>query len=135
MPVRRLGRRGILCFGDSLTEGHTHVDGALTYRPYSAELDALLSAPWPKCANFGVSGEKTASMKARFPQALRAAQDVFGVVPRVVVILGGTNDLGDGAKHRGLCAGQSVDYAAVSYYYTLNLVSVTLIKGVRHRPC
>jgi lysophospholipase L1-like esterase len=90
--------RVVLCFGDSLTEGLVRSGDPLS--PYSDHLAMRLS----RCAvgsatpaiviNAGLSGETTEPMARRLDGIL---QFLFKakVVPDIVLILGGTNDLGD----------------------------------------
>lgn len=97
-------RRGILCFGDSLTEGYCVEAEAnwlplgplqkRVFRPYSDHLERrLIEAGWqPLVINRGCSGERTDSMLQRLPRVLKElSADVVEV--NAVLILAGTNDL------------------------------------------
>ena len=77
----------VLCFGDSLTEGYQSM--MCEFTPYSAELSKLLGPAVPVLTS-GVCGEKTGKMLHRLDGVL--ANPAVGT-PKVVVILGGTNDL------------------------------------------
>jgi len=88
-----LGRGVILCFGDSLTEGYC--DSGCRMRPYSDRLEEVLrkaASGLPSVViSAGVSGETTKQMLRRLPCFLASSQKID-----VVLILGGTNDLGRG---------------------------------------
>jgi len=90
--------RGILCFGDSLTKGLAP-DLSPTewekYWPYSKQLIKLVSQYFhndtnliPKVVDDGVNGEMVSRMKHRI--TLLLTKNLYDVV----IILGGTNDLG-----------------------------------------
>jgi lysophospholipase L1-like esterase len=76
----RLGPPGktenrVVFFGDSITEGWGNIDGEFfAARPF---------------VNRGISGQTTSQMLVRF------RQDVIGLRPAAVVILGGTNDIAE----------------------------------------
>jgi lysophospholipase L1-like esterase len=76
----RLGPPGttenrVVFFGDSITEGWGNIDGEFfAAKPY---------------VNRGISGQTTSQMLVRF------RQDVIGLKPAAVVILGGTNDIAE----------------------------------------
>lgn len=80
----------ILCFGDSLTRGlYVAPDGEWRkVHPYSLRLNDLLRNESTSVAA-GVNGELTKDMVERLPGELAA-----NPATRIVVILGGTNDLG-----------------------------------------
>lgn len=81
----------ILCIGDSLTEGFPGKGkGGMT--PYSNRLSQILRNKGVNVSivNAGVSGQRTASMAQRLPGLLARAHPKFGLV----LVLGGTNDLG-----------------------------------------
>ena len=81
----------ILAFGDSLTEGWTNF--GREFHPYSCKLHSLLQSICKSksfnIVNRGISGETTDQMKTRLPRVL----DKDGPF-ELVIILGGTNDLG-----------------------------------------
>lgn len=97
----------IICFGDSLTEGLTILNGKLDFYPYSKTLQKLLSrngnllkqAKQNKTIynvyNEGKSGERViGEMTARLPRVLlKETDNSRGSVFDWVIILGGTNDL------------------------------------------
>jgi len=102
-PLALEGYKLILCFGDSLTEGFCQ-SGTL-YRPYSdrlqerlQELAAEAGRAAPEVVNAGLSGEKTGAMLRRLPRFLKRWEDpderLFEGQVSLVLILGGTNDLG-----------------------------------------
>ena len=79
----------ILAFGDSLTEGWC--DFGTKFHPYTRKLQALIPALSKSVdvVNRGVSGETTDQMSERLPLVLNK-DGPFDLV----IILGGTNDLG-----------------------------------------
>lgn len=92
------GGRGILCFGDSLTKGLAP-DLSPTewekYWPYTKQLKILISKHFnndtsviPKIVDDGINGELVSRMKHRISFLL--SKSLYDVV----VVLGGTNDLG-----------------------------------------
>lgn len=84
----------IICFGDSLTAGFqtpTPENQGAVETPYGGFLQEALG-PRATVAVSGICGEMTGEMLMRF----RA--DVLAHHPAFVVILGGTNDLGWGAR-------------------------------------
>lgn len=86
----------LLCFGDSLTEGHT--GGFCTVmKPYGDVLQSLMSADCVcgRVVVSGTSGEETSSMISRLESQLRKA-DRESQHFSLVVLLGGTNDVGRG---------------------------------------
>jgi lysophospholipase L1-like esterase len=96
--------RTLLCFGDSLTHG---TDRPHSVHPYALHLSELLkrpvvqgnghgslqtdNVPLGAVVENGWPGELTGSMVNRLPNALKTAHN-----PGLVVILGGTNDIGQG---------------------------------------
>lgn len=82
---QKLQMKKLIAFGDSLTRGYQ------TYQetPYIDFLKPLLGEEWI-LENKGINGELTTQMLARFER------DVIRHRPDVVVILGGTNDIGWG---------------------------------------
>jgi lysophospholipase L1-like esterase len=80
----------LIAFGDSLTRGYQTGSGRGTLEtPYVDYLKPLLGNNWI-LENKGINGELTGDMLTRFQR------DVIGHKPDVVVILGGTNDIGWG---------------------------------------
>lgn len=81
----------ILAFGDSLTEGWC--DFGAKFHPYTRKLQSLIQARAKSksvdIVNRGVSGEMTEQMSTRLPLVLNK-DGPFDLV----IILGGTNDLG-----------------------------------------
>lgn len=81
----------ILAFGDSLTEGWCSFGAK--FHPYTSKLQSLLQSLCKSksfnIVNRGVSGETTDQMNSRLPVVL----DKDGPLD-LVIILGGTNDLG-----------------------------------------
>ena len=82
-PVR------ILAFGDSLTEGWCH--SGTKFHPYTRKLQSLIQSLSKSVdiVNKGVSGETTEQMSDRLPLVLNK-DGPFDLV----IILGGTNDIG-----------------------------------------
>lgn len=82
----------ILAIGDSLTEGYA---GKWTTTPYTAVLESHFKGS-PPVLNYGCSGETTTQIKARFDQIVPDLQEdaVTGHSLSVVILLGGSNDLG-----------------------------------------
>lgn len=81
----------ILAFGDSLTHG-----SSTPYRkphPYAIKLKEYM--PLSNIVEMGVPGEVTSSMMERLKVTLHKTNDV----PSVVVLLGGTNDIGRGLSN------------------------------------
>lgn len=70
----------IICHGDSLTEGG-HIEKAYTW---TSLLEHNLMVP---VLNRGISGDTTAGMLSRLPYEVTQQQ------PRIVILMGGTNDL------------------------------------------
>ncbi len=89
--------RRILCFGDSLTEGYTFQSSG-KFHPYSINLSKILQDHGLGeivVETAGVSGERVvASMTHRLDMLLKKAKHPYDWV----IILGGTNDLGEGKK-------------------------------------
>lgn len=87
MAVRPVVR--ILAFGDSLTEGWC--DFGTKFHPYTRKLQTLIQSLSKSVdvVNRGVSGERTDQMSDRLPLVLNR-DGPFDLV----IILGGTNDLG-----------------------------------------
>jgi lysophospholipase L1-like esterase len=85
----KLPMKKLIAFGDSLTRGHQ------TYKetPYIDFLKPLLGKGWV-LENKGINGELTTQMLTRFER------DVMRHRPDVVVILGGTNDIGWGIDNK-----------------------------------
>ncbi len=84
----------IVCFGDSLTLGYqspTPRDPFAESIPYGHYLQEWLGKRGRVMVK-GVCGETTQDMRVRFHQ------DVLAHVPQIVIILGGTNDLGCGMR-------------------------------------
>jgi len=78
----------VLAFGDSLTHGFT--DGnPKNNHPYSSLLSEFLGTD-DAVLEHGVNGERTSSMRTRLPSLLASIDKKI----EVVIILGGTNDLG-----------------------------------------
>ncbi len=80
----------ILCFGDSLTAGYQAPDPAYPYAeeiPYGHVLQEYLGERG-RVEVSGICGEVTGEMVLRFRAAVLERR------PQVVIILGGTNDLG-----------------------------------------
>jgi len=86
--------RGILCFGDSLTKGLSpEKDEWEKYHPYSIQLSRLINNHFNNVTNIkvvddGVNGEMTSIMNHRITLIL--SKTLYDVV----IVLGGTNDLG-----------------------------------------
>lgn len=88
----------ILTFGDSLTEGLTKNETfSPVFHPYSLELQKLL--PEAVVVESGQSGEEVGHMLGRLKKYLLQADPHRR--PAVVVILGGTNDIGIARLHAG----------------------------------
>eukprot|EP00931_Biecheleriopsis_adriatica_P036994 TRINITY_DN21238_c0_g1_i2.p1 TRINITY_DN21238_c0_g1~~TRINITY_DN21238_c0_g1_i2.p1 ORF type:complete len:269 (+),score=54.02 TRINITY_DN21238_c0_g1_i2:16-822(+) len=88
------GRKAILCFGDSLTQGLSRCGQPLT--PYSSRLEEILvhqatGKTAPLILNAGVSNEKTKEMCIRLRRIVEEYDGLLGMV----LIWGGTNDLED----------------------------------------
>ncbi len=80
----------IVCFGDSLTLGYqtpTPWDPCVDHIPYGTYLQEWLGARGEVLVR-GICGETTQDMKMRF------MHDVLRPQPHLVIIIGGTNDLG-----------------------------------------
>lgn len=123
--------RTILCFGDSLTFGtnrQTQLLSPLHPHAYAKHLSELLRRPLvtsdgngnlKKQEEFtsnsaivenGWPGEVTSHMWSRLPDTLKKAKD-----PQLVIILGGTNDIGAGESKENIVANlQSMHYAALN---------------------
>ena len=90
--LERDGGVTLLAFGDSLTRGYTLESGAIVYTPYADALAAALGGSVRvECA--GVVGEQTPAMLVRLQHYLEAHTPTMY---RLVLLLGGTNDLGAG---------------------------------------
>jgi len=95
-------RSAVLCFGDSLTAGLSR--RGLPLRPYSARLEGQLAGPGGTALsiiNAGVCGETTKDMCRRLRELLSQYDEAIAAV----LILGGTNDLGDDDLTPGLTLG------------------------------
>lgn len=90
---------GIVCFGDSLTEGYQSSSpmSDVGFTPYGQWLQEHLGERGTVFIR-GVCGETTQQMIERFPG------DVLALHPGYVVILGGTNDLGWGLPPKTVLA-------------------------------
>jgi lysophospholipase L1-like esterase len=76
------GEGSIAALGDSITAGYRTEDA------YPARLGAWRGVP---VHNFGKSGDTTEGMLSRLPALLET-----GPLPQVVIVMGGTNDIGRG---------------------------------------
>ena len=88
----------IVCFGDSLTLGYQSPSPGSPFVesiPYGTELQEWLGGEGQVLVR-GVCGETTQDMRLRFQE------DVLAPSPKVVIILGGTNDLGLGISPAGI---------------------------------
>ena len=123
--------RTILCFGDSLTFGTNRQKQLLSPlhpHSYAKRLSILLGRPQvtsdgngnlKKQEEFtsnnavvenGWPGEMTNHMWSRLPGAIQSSKD-----PQVIIILGGTNDIGQGeSKERIVANLQSMHYIALN---------------------
>ena len=93
-----------LCFGASLVEGFTIVNNALEFRPYTVRLKKLLSDHL-NCSvevdNMGISGDCVVPYMAdRFKKTLSSSSKQYDWI----LILGGTNDLGQGIDYNTILA-------------------------------
>ncbi|HWR41373.1 MAG TPA: GDSL-type esterase/lipase family protein [Patescibacteria group bacterium] len=84
-------------FGDSLTHG----GGALSHSPAEPEYSYQTYLDFPTL-NLGHSGDTTADLLRRF------SRDVLPFTPRVLLILGGTNDLRSGASPQSVINNLSI---------------------------
>ncbi len=84
----------LIAFGDSLTRGY---QSGIIFKetPYTSYIKPLLGDNWT-LENKGINGELTSQMLARFNR------DVINHKPDVVVILGGTNDIGWGVDTKNI---------------------------------
>jgi len=83
-------KRYVLAFGDSLTEGF--YNWGMKFHPYSNKLKDLLDMEgFYGIDQFGISGETTRSMVSRLKELFDSSQYKYSFV----IILGGTNDLGE----------------------------------------
>lgn len=87
MPTDATIRPNVLAFGDSLTAGY----GLARGQSFPAQLEALLrrSRPAARVINAGVSGDTTASGRARLPGVLSGLQ----IRPDIAIVALGANDL------------------------------------------
>lgn len=87
MPTDATIRANVLAFGDSLTAGY----GLARDQSFPAQLEALLrrSRPDAQVLNAGVSGDTTASGRARLPRVLSRLQ----TRPDLAIVALGANDL------------------------------------------
>jgi lysophospholipase L1-like esterase len=100
--------RLVVCFGDSLTYGYRMLpdfSGTDAPTPYGRVLQALLGAAW-RVEVAGEPGEEACEMVGRVHVVLRAR-------PEFVVVLGGTNDLGMGARPTAVAHSLARIYDAV----------------------
>ncbi len=81
----------LIAFGDSITAGYQ----ADIETPYTDYLEPLMGDEWV-FVNMGINGELTSQMLKRFER------DVIRHKPDVVVILGGTNDIGWGIESQSI---------------------------------
>lgn len=101
---RKRHKINIICFGDSLTEGSTVLNGDFYFHPYSNKLQKLLNHNYGniskrakeksiyKVYNEGISGERViGEMTSRLPRILK--KHSRSPTYNWVIILGGTNDL------------------------------------------
>ena len=87
MPTDTTTRPNVLAFGDSLTAGY----GLATSDSFPAQLQALLrrTRPHAQVINAGVSGDTSASGRARLPRVLSR----LTVQPGLAIVELGANDL------------------------------------------
>ena len=87
MPIDTTPRPNVLAFGDSLTAGY----GLARADSFPAQLEVLLrrSRPHARVLNAGVSGDTTASGRARLPGVLSR----LDVRPDLAIVALGANDL------------------------------------------
>ncbi|KAF2670070.1 SGNH hydrolase [Microthyrium microscopicum] len=107
LTLANVDQISILAFGDSLTEGHT--DFGLTTHPYGPALQNKLSELLPGTEITvdvnGLGGDRVLlSLAGSFQQRLKSALSEKDTPYDIVVILGGTNDLG--YKLSDDCAGE-----------------------------
>lgn len=81
-PAARPGDGSIAALGDSITAG---------YRTSDAYLERLGAWRRVPVHNLGRPGDTTEGMRGRVPQVLET-----GPAPQIVIVLGGTNDVGHG---------------------------------------
>lgn len=124
----------ILCFGDSLTAGYTNC--GTEFHPYSNTLDKLLleekSENNFKVVEFGFSGEKvcpTMYNRLRETLTMKGIENSLTYLPfqNIIIILGGTNDLGYNKSTENICKHLKLmyDYCLDSYECQL-LVCITI---------
>lgn len=91
-------RQLVVALGDSLTAGHVAGEGWYpTYAPYTSVLEERLGSS-VSFLNAGVDGDLVGGMLSRLER------DVLRHRPTMVVVLGGTNDLGWGRPPRRIAA-------------------------------
>lgn len=98
-PSSLEARTAILCFGDSLTAGFSQK--GLPLNPFSVKLaEHLANCGAASCQviNAGICGETTKEMCKRMRELLQRYDEKLAIV----LILGGTNDLGDDDLTPGL---------------------------------
>ena len=85
----------IWCFGDSLTQGSTSIEGRMAFSPYTAFVAEMYKARGsgdavPDIYNHGIAGETSNEIATRFQRKAEG-----NIAPEdAVVILCGTNDVG-----------------------------------------
>jgi len=96
LPAAAMGDTQVLAFGDSITAGVVNADGELI-RGYETPLQGLLSSGGQpsRVYNNGVHGENTAEGVGRLQRTI--ARNPY---LNYVLILEGTNDLGDGISEQ-----------------------------------
>lgn len=83
--------RLVVGFGDSLTRGTWRSEHGKTWHPYTIKLSELLEPFSASVFNLGIAGEKVSSMVNRLGAELEQEQKT----PIIVIILAGTNDIGN----------------------------------------
>jgi lysophospholipase L1-like esterase len=125
----------ILAFGDSLTYGLYVSDGKVGHHSYAVQLNSLLNISTSRVIESGVSGEVTKRMISRLQQQLPESKS------KIVIILGGTNDIGhqlpiDSIINNIYSLHQTVHKSAAILNTTIYTVAVTIppVRGWKGVP-
>eukprot|EP01084_Bolivina_argentea_P135796 239232_1 len=114
----------ILCFGDSLTSGYLN-NGRL-HSPYSKTLKQMIETHYKYLTTLtiiecGVDGElMTNTMEKRLSDNLNALQF------NIVILLGGTNDIGNNTAIQRVCKTLTKMYSLVTFQHKTECVAITI---------
>lgn len=129
----------ILAFGDSLTAGmYRQKDFMVLHHPYTINLHIKLQSRLPNSSitivNRGVSGEQVlTTMPDRLEKHLNEAE-VNGTRYGWVLVMGGINDIGSGARAEAVMTGLERMYERISRHKARLLSMTTMSLSASDKP-